>query len=444
MALGIKVKEKIARTIGSYFTTNEIVAVFKDKNIPTDTSLYAKWKITLDAFSKIPRDDALFHIICEFCHPLNFEDSATRQRFIEDLNTILAYEELKIAAKERTAEIVSTNIGGYITLANSDTKTSIDYVIEAINFFKNEYNKIRLAGLEYEYSLGENFERANGDLDDAEEHSGRLKAVEQLKNIGFIREFRIEERVENDGYYVWDYAICKIDERKMNQKEEPEATEAGAEALTQKVIHEHTHRFENSQQLEIVKMPELQIKGLEEGFASVGVEQKNAKYRFPHKLPRGTKWENFVFKFLDDDTMQVLVKGKKETIRYQDMGLEGKGGKPSVLWIFLRVLAKCSGEIAITDPGANTRYKKQKQGLSEVLESYFNLDFDPFHPYTTARAYKTRFVIAPPEKGFSFEKKTVTKEIPKEHNPFADIDDYMNEVAPTIAQTEMVPSEDER
>lgn len=43
MALGIKVKEKIARTIGSYFTTNEIVTVFNDKNIPTDTSLYAKW-----------------------------------------------------------------------------------------------------------------------------------------------------------------------------------------------------------------------------------------------------------------------------------------------------------------------------------------------------------------------------------------------------------------
>lgn len=443
MALGIKVKEKIARTIGSYFTTSEISAVFKDARITTDESLYAKWRITLDAFSKISRDDALFRIICEFCHPLNFEDPATRQRFVEDLNAILAYDELKIVAKERTAEIVAINIGGYITLSSSDSKTSIDYVIEAINFFKNEYNKVRIPGLEYEYSLGENFERANGDLDDAEEHSGRLKAIEQLKNIGFITEYVIEERVENEGYYVWDYAICKIDERKINQKEEPQATDAGVEALTKRVIHEHTHRFEKHQ-LEITKMPELQIKGLEEGFASVGTEQKNAKYKFPHKLPRGTKWENFIFKFLNDDTVQILVQGKNETIHYQDMGLEGKGGKPSVLWVFLRVLAKCSGEIAISDPEANTKYKKQKQGLSEALQNYFSLDFDPFQPYTTAKAYKTKFVIAPPEKGFSFENKTTERERPKENNPFADIDDFMNETAPVIAQTGTITPDDER
>lgn len=110
MALGIKVKEKIARTIGSYFTTSEISAVFKDAHIATDESLYAKWRITLDAFSKTSRDDTLFHIICEFCHPLNFEDQATRQNFIEELNTILAYEELKVVATERTAEISSINI----------------------------------------------------------------------------------------------------------------------------------------------------------------------------------------------------------------------------------------------------------------------------------------------------------------------------------------------
>lgn len=444
MGLGVKIKEKIARTIASHFTTNEIVNVFTDVNIPTDTSLYAKWRITLDAFSKTSTEEALFHILGEFCHPLNFEDKETRQNFIDSLNAILSYEDLEIQATDKTARVVSTDKSRQSDFSASISKTSTDYVIEAINFFKNEYNKVRMSGFEYEYSLGENFAKANGDLNDAEEHSGRLKAIEQLKSIGFITEYTIEERVENEGYYVWDYAICKIDERKINQKEEPQATDAGVKALTQKVIHEHTHRFENSQQLEITKMPELQIRGLEEGFASMGTGQKEAKYRFPHKLPNGTRWENFVFKFLNDDTVQILVQGKKETVHYRDMGLEGKGGKPSVLWVFLRVLAKCSGEIVISDPEANMKYKKQKQGLTEALQSYFSLDFDPFHPYATAKAYKTKFVIAPPEKGFAFEKKILSHETPKEDNPFADIDEYMNETAPVIAQTGKTPPDDER
>ena len=209
------------------------------------------------------------------------------------------------------------------------------------------------------------------------------------------------------------------------------------------IKHEHTLRFENNQ-LEITKMPELQIRGLEEGFASMATGQKEAKYRFPHKLPNGTRWENFVFKFLNDDTVQILVQGKKETAHYRDMGLEGKGGKPSVLWILLRVLAKRSGEIAISDPEANTKYKKQKQGLTEALQSYFSLDFDPFHPYATAKAYKTKFVVAPPDNGFAFEKKITSHETPKEDNPFADIDEYMNETAPIIAQTGKTPPDDER
>lgn len=107
-------------------------------------------------------------------------------------------------------------------------------------------------------------------------------------------------------------------------------------------------------------------------------------------------------------------------------------GRPSVLWVLLRVLAKRSGEITITDPEASEKYKKQKQGLSEALQSYFRIDFDPFHPYRVVKAYKTKFIIAPPEGGFSFEKKVrkESTENPKEENPFADLDEYMSDIAP--------------
>lgn len=419
MALGIKVREKIARTIGSYFKTSEISAVFKDAHIATDESLYAKWRITLDAFSKTSRDDTLFHIICEFCHPLNFEDSTTREKFIEELNAILAYEELKVVAKERTAEIVATHIGGYLALSSSETKTSIDFVIEAINHFKNEYNKVRISGLEYEYSLGENFARANGDLDDAEEHSGKLKAIEQLKNIGFITEYTIEERVENEGYYVWDYAICKIDERKINQKEEPQATDAGVEALTKKIIHEHTHRFENS---------------IQEKEIAISIDDKRnaskTKNKFPYPIPAGTEWRQVSMKVLEDEKIHIKLPTKEHTATYEEMGFGKHDGKPSVLWAFFKILAMQNGEISITDETAKVQYKKQKQQVSDILKNYFSMENDPFHPYKENSSYKTRFTLF---SDTATEKDRVYADDKKgQDDRYSGIGEYMEDIAPTL------------
>lgn len=107
MKIGIKVREKIARTIGQHFTTNEIVNVFSDVNIPTDQTLYAKWRITLDAFSKIETEERFFHILEEFCHPLNFIDLTIRQKFIDELNQILSYENQRIETTERMAKVIS-------------------------------------------------------------------------------------------------------------------------------------------------------------------------------------------------------------------------------------------------------------------------------------------------------------------------------------------------
>lgn len=109
MKLGVKAKEKIARTIGEYFSTNEIVNVFTDAKISTDKSLYAKWRIILDAFSKITTEDGISHILEEFCHPLNFADLQIRQNFIDALNKILSYEDFEIKSTERTVKVVSVS-----------------------------------------------------------------------------------------------------------------------------------------------------------------------------------------------------------------------------------------------------------------------------------------------------------------------------------------------
>lgn len=106
MKIGSKVKEKIARIIGAHFSTAEIVNVFTEANIETDASLYAKWRITLDAFNKVKTEAVFFNLIEEFCHPLNFSEPQIRQNFINELNPILAFEDVFIEPSERSAEVL--------------------------------------------------------------------------------------------------------------------------------------------------------------------------------------------------------------------------------------------------------------------------------------------------------------------------------------------------
>src|SRR5574343_550146 len=130
-----------------------------------------------------------------------------------------------------------------------DEKTSTDYIVEALNYFKDEYNKVRINGLTYEYLLGINFNKSDYEPQPNEVNHAyyRRIAIERLKEVGFVRDFELEERVVDDYGNVDDYAICKIDESKLVKEEAPEATNAGVQDVAEKVIkYEHVHRFENS------------------------------------------------------------------------------------------------------------------------------------------------------------------------------------------------------
>lgn len=245
MKFGLVVKEKIARVIAEHFTTTEIERVFTEINIPTDRALYAKWKIVVDAFGKMSEpSEAIPHVLEVFAHPLNFDDPAIRKKFVKELNVVLAYEKLELHATDKGAQILDDS--GFPAIWPEEKtephKTPADYVKEVIAFFKDEYNKVLIAGLTYEYPLGE-APGVDGRYSDA--YLGRQKAVQQLARIGFITELEYGQDMD-DYNTVYDTAICKIDESKLTQKDEPKATAAGAEAIAQRVIHEHTHRFENS------------------------------------------------------------------------------------------------------------------------------------------------------------------------------------------------------
>jgi hypothetical protein len=245
MHFGQPVKEKLARVIADHFTTQQIESVFKNANVPTDRALFAKWKITLDAFGKMPQTEAaMADVLEDFGHPLRFDDPDERKKFVRNLNKVLKYAKGEMRITDLGAEVLDEH-GFPVTYEFPEPpshKTPAEYVRDVIAFFKDEYNKVLIAGLTYEYCLGE-----AADLDGiyTESYLGRQKAVEQLKRIGFITELEYGQDMDDDNT-AYDIAICKIDENKLTQKEEPKATAAGAEAIAQKVVHEHTHRFENS------------------------------------------------------------------------------------------------------------------------------------------------------------------------------------------------------
>ena len=71
MKLNSRVKEWIARTFGEYFTTNDITIVFQDFGVKTDEGLYAKWCITLDAFSRMSDPEKNMPAVIEdLCHSI--------------------------------------------------------------------------------------------------------------------------------------------------------------------------------------------------------------------------------------------------------------------------------------------------------------------------------------------------------------------------------------
>lgn len=136
--------------------------------------------------------------------------------------------------------------------------------------------------------------------------------------------------------------------------------------------------------------------------------------KFPHKLPAGTQWEDFIIKFLSENKILVQVKGQSEELDYKAMGFDDKrNGKPDSQWAFLRILANHNGEIRWSDQNSNENFKKVKERLATKLKSYFTIDYDPFYPYSEGKSYKIKLTLIPSEdqEGPKGAKLAVSDEI---------------------------------
>ena len=181
------------------------------------------------------------------------------------------------------------------------------------------------------YPLGENInsERLENGRDYYDE---KLRAIEQLKTIGFISEYEIRSKREDDEYYLWDYAVCKINEGKITQKEAASATEARVKAIIQKVVHEHTHEFKNSIQEKDIR---LNIKNVDE---NVVVKNNKKRITLP-KFPR-TEWSKVSITFLDERNVLLASSKNTKPSSFEGPGCDnGRNGKPDENWNFLIKLA---------------------------------------------------------------------------------------------------------
>lgn len=159
---------------------------------------------------------------------------------------------------------------------------------------------------------------------------------------------------------------------------------------------------DNIQKIQIVSGSKMEVEGLQDGLKSIAKAKKEDKNKFPHKLPAGTRWENFIIKFVDDENVDIQVGQFKHTANYKDIVHLGKGKipKPSVLWDFLKILAKLGGEISIKDKESRETYKKQKELLTKCFQEYFSIDYDLFFPYHSAegkesKTYKIKVTLIP-------------------------------------------------
>lgn len=137
-------------------------------------------------------------------------------------------------------------------------------------------------------------------------------------------------------------------------------------------------------------------------------EPKSTEPKFPHKIPSGTHWKQVIINFLNNEQIEINVKKLKYITDYKEMGFVGKGNipSPSEQWIFLKVLAQCNGEITIKDETAKDTYKQQKHLLTESLQNYFSIDFDPFYPYKSSpekhgNSYRIKLTLIPPPKQYN-------------------------------------------
>jgi len=131
----------------------------------------------------------------------------------------------------------------------------------------------------------------------------------------------------------------------------------------------------------------------------------------PLELPPGTKWEDILIQFIDNEKIKITAsKNFKHIADYREMGFEDKRKLfPNTQWKFLQLLSLKKGYLFWEDlpEACNVIKEKDKQKLikhtekkkqltKELLMDYFQINEDPFI-YQRKKGYQTKFSLLPQE-----------------------------------------------
>ncbi len=255
-----------------------------------------------------------------------------------------------------------------------------------------------------------------------------FKEVERLELI--LKHFCKARVISLDDYEAINSKMIKI------FLKESLYAKAIRKSSKQKKHRDTKQDTQNTKQQALPITGEIVVSGLNESLKALRQKESlKAGPRFPYKIPAGTYWNNVIIKFLNDEKVEIWVKRLKHIADFKEMGMVGKGKVPTPCekWLFMKVLAKCYGELSIKDPEAKDKYKKQKQALTETLRNYFSIDYDPFYPYQSCpekrgNSYKIKLTLIPPP-----EKNNLEQSIDNEDD--ADtlgINEFLNEEAPQV------------
>lgn len=274
-----------------------------------------------------------------------------------------------------------------------------------------------------------------------------------IKDINNFEEYRkkiteLYNFIEQDGQKrfpkAYQSSVAREREKYLYSQElqrrveEAQKEKRLAERISQNIteiqeIKEHQKMVTKREPIEIKIIGETEIKGLEKGLKAIAQTKTENKNKFPYKLPAGTKWENFIIKFEDDENVFIQIKQFKHNAYYEEMGMVGRGKNPnpSEAWMFMKVLAQVNGELTIKDAQARDKYKKQKELLAKALQKYFSLDYDPFYPYHSStekrgNSYKIKITLIPPPD------KKEKADTDKDDDDDLGIKEYFNEQAPQV------------
>jgi len=391
--VSVRIKEEIVDILISTFTLPKIRNIFKNFDLDVfkdDLIIGTREDVIFNAFCEV-NENTFFKILKEFSHPLSFKDRGHRADFVNTLDELLVFDSIQINDSGYGLRFTrKDNFTGTIIALGEDEykyKTLADRINWALNFFKEEYNKVRMNGLSYEFSLGENIESDQVD-DGKDDYEENLNVIKQLKSAGFIIEYEIIAKHEG-GCVIWDYALCKIDESKLIKSAEPKAKEKVVKQFADKVIYEHTHthKFENSIQ---EKPIDIAVKDTEENFIP-----KNKNKTYPPKF-KPTDWSKITIRFLNEQDVILTVGNENKTTNYEGMGFkDNKSNKPNRTWKVFLELAKNGGKTKPLPTPIPDTIKQHKKTILDNLQFIFKNKSDPFE-ITLDNEYKLNIKLISP------------------------------------------------